>query len=75
MKCYKGIPPVDINMKRKRDEVVDDEVQTIMKRIKLMMTKKRKRDDDEEGCILLHKRVKLCTHDSNQYRRDILVYL
>jgi hypothetical protein len=53
-------------------------VQTIMKRIKLIMTKKRKReDDDDENCTPpLSKRIKLCCNDySNQYRRDIMVYL
>lgn len=65
-------------MKRKQAEEVDDAVQTIMKRIKLMMTRKRKRDDndDEEGCT--HKRIKLCNmynNNTNQYRRDTLVYL
>ena len=75
VKCYKGIAPVDINMKRKRDEEVDDEVHAIMKRIKVMMTRKRKRDEDDEACP--SKRIKLCRHEytSTQYRRDILVYL
>ena len=62
-------------MKRKREEEVDDEVQVIMKRIKLIMTKKRKRDEDDEACT--SKRIKLCSNEytSTQYRRDILVYL
>ena len=73
MKCYKDMHGVYINMKRKRTEEVDEDVQAIMKRIKMMMTRKRKRDEDEESS---HKRIKLCSHDTTtQYRRDILVYL
>lgn len=64
-------------MKRKREEMVDDEVQAIMKRIKLIMTKKRKRDEDDEVMASASKRIKVCSHEymSTQYRRDILVYL
>lgn len=76
VKCYKDMHGVYINMKRKRTEEVDEDVQAIMKRIKMMMTRKRKRDEDEESS---HKRIKLCSHDysntTTQYRRDILVYL
>jgi len=64
-------------MKRKREEMVDDEVEAIMKRIKLIMTKKRKRDEDDEVMACASKRIKVCSHEytSTQYRRDILVYL
>lgn len=68
-------------MKRKRDDTFDD-VQTIIKRIKLFIDKKRKREKDEDDDELASscKRLKIDNNSMNnnsiysQWRRDILIY-
>jgi hypothetical protein len=68
-------------MKRKREEEVqDDVIQEIIKRVKLCFDRKRKREDDDDDLFSLTsscKRMKLINEEDErrQYRRDILVYL
>jgi len=62
-------------MKRKRDDTFDN-VQTIIKRIKLLIDKKRKREDDDDELVSSCKRLKIDNNNSiySQWRRDILIY-
>lgn len=65
-------------MKRKRDDTFDD-VQTIIKRIKLFISKKRKREEEEDDDELASscKRLKINNNNNSiycQWRRDILIY-
>lgn len=64
-------------MKRKRDDNTFDDVQTIIKRIKLFISKKRKREEDDDELVSSCKRLKINNNNNSiycQWRRDILIY-